>query len=249
MREFLIRAEKLSAGYGKPVVTNADFSVRGGEILVLIGPNGGGKSTILKTLSGEIKNLGGKVTLCGKDAREMPPKERAKKVSVLLTERLRGEKMTCREVVETGRYPYTGWFGLLSDSDREAVEKAMDAVGAALLADRDFSEISDGQRQRAMLARAICQEPDVMILDEPTSYLDIHNKIVFLEALVKIARERETAVIMSMHEIDLAKKIADRALCVKDGRVFKIGAPDEIFKEDVLRELYDLPEGLYKKYF
>lgn len=249
MSDILISAENLLAGYGAPVVTAAELAVKSGEILVLIGPNGGGKSTLLRTLAGELKKLGGKVALCGIDMDSLPPKERAKKLSVLLTDRPRAGKMTCREVAETGRYPYTGYFGLLSEADKRAVDRAMELVGVAELARLDFSQVSDGQRQRVMLARAICQEPEVMILDEPTSYLDIRHKLIFLDSLQRLAKENSVAVIMSMHELDLAEIIAGRVLCVKDGRIFRAGTPDEIFKEEVLRELFDLPDELYKKYF
>ncbi len=249
MNDVLVSVENLSAGYGKPVAEDVDFAVRGGEVLVLIGPNGGGKSTLLRTLAGELKKLGGKVLLCGIDTDRLSPKERAKRLSVLLTARPRTDRMTCREVVETGRYPYTGRFGVLSRDDKNAVKRALELAGVSELSDCDFSRISDGQRQRVMLARAVCQEPEVMILDEPTSYLDIHHKLIFLDSLQTLAKEKSVAVILSMHELDLAEKIADRAVCIKDGHVFRSGTPDEIFKEEVLRELFDLPDELYKKYF
>ncbi len=248
MTDILISAKGLSAGYGAPVVTDVDFTVKGGEILVFIGPNGGGKSTLLRTLAGELKKLGGKVALCGADGDRLSPRERAKKLSVLLTDRPRTDRMTCREVAETGRYPYTGCFGLLSPEDKKAVDEAMELVGAAGLADRDFSAVSDGQRQRVMLARAICQEPEIMLLDEPTSYLDIHHKLIFLEVLQRLAAEKGVAVILSMHELELAAKIAGQILCIKNGRVFRAGTPGEVFTEPVLRELFDLPESLYRRY-
>lgn len=249
MSDILISAEGLCTGYGAPVLSNVELGVAAGEILAVIGPNGGGKSTLLMTLAGGLKKLGGRVSVCGVDADALSPRERAKKMSVLLTWRPRTDKMTCREAVATGRYPYTGWFGRLSAEDESAVDAAMALTGVTELAARDFDRISDGQRQRVMLARAVCQEPDVMILDEPSSYLDIHHKLIFLDSIQRLAREKSVAVIMSMHELDLAAKIAGRVLCVKDGRVFRTGTPDEIFKEEVLRELFDLPEELYRKYF
>lgn len=156
--------------------------------------------------------------------------------------------MTCRDVVETGRYPYTGYFGVLSDADKAAAQRAVETVDIADFADRDFNAISDGQRQRVMLARAICQEPEILILDEPTSYLDIHHKIYFLEILRRLADEKKLAVIVSMHELELAGKIADHAVCINGGRVVKQGLPAEVFTEEVIRDVFDISPELYEKY-
>lgn len=249
MSDALISAEKLCAGYTYPVLKDVSFSVRGGEIAAVIGPNGGGKSTLIKTLAGGIKRLGGKIYICSTDADKIKPREKAKIISVLLTERIGGEKMTCREVVETGRYPYTGYFGVLSRSDRAKVLDAMELVGVGGLSEKDFSAVSDGQRQMVMLARAIAQEARILLLDEPTSYLDIRHKLAFLEVLRTLADEKKIAVILSMHEVDLAKKAADNALCIKEGRVRREGPPEEIFKGETICELFDLNEKLYKKYF
>ena len=147
----------------------------------------------------------------------------------MLTERMKPELMTCHDVVATGRYPYTGRLGVLSGEDENKVDEALMAVHAQELGIRNFLEISDGQRQRILLARAICQEPEVMILDEPTSYLDIRHKLELLEILRKMAKEKEITVIMSLHEIDLAQKISDKVVCVKGDRIAGFGNPEEIF--------------------
>ena len=150
----------------------------------------------------------------------------------MLTERMKPEMMTCHDVVATGRYPYTGRLGVLSREDENKVDEALMAVHAQELGIRNFLEISDGQRQRILLARAICQEPEVMILDEPTSYLDIRHKLELLEILRKMAKEKEITVIMSLHEIDLAQKISDKVVCVKGDRIAGFGNPEEIFTEE-----------------
>ena len=139
--------------------------------------------------------------------------------------------MTCEEVEATGRYPYTGKFVILSDTDRQAVAEAMELVHVTTLKNKDFSKLSDGQRQRVMLARAICQEPEIIILDEPTSYLDIKYKLDFLSILQEMRKKKELTVVMSLQELDLASKVSDKILCVNGSCVERYGTPQEIFKE------------------
>lgn len=250
MDNIVISSDDLSVGYGrKTVVSNITFNVKKGEILTLIGPNGAGKSTVLKTLAGYLKKLCGDVVINNKNADKISDSDKSKMLSVVLTERIRPELMTCREVVEMGRYPYTGRFGILNEHDRECVQNAIETVEMQEFSENDFNSISDGQRQRVMLARAICQEPEILILDEPTSYLDIHHKIMFFEILKRLASEKEIAVIVSMHELDFAEKISDYVLCVKDSRIVNSGKSDEIFTEEIIRNLYDIPKELYTKYF
>ena len=250
MDKTIISADGLSVGYGRKVIVDGiEFEVKQGEILTLIGPNGAGKSTVLKTIAGYLKRLDGTVMVGNRDMLEFSEKEMAKRLSVVLTERISPELMTCREVVETGRYPYTGSFGLLTEKDRAVVENAIEKVSMQDYADVDFSSVSDGQRQRVMLARAICQEPEILILDEPTSYLDIHHKIQFLEILRSLAKEKQMAVILSMHELDFAEKISDYVLCIKGGKITLSGTPDKVFTAENIMGLYDIPEKLYRKYF
>lgn len=248
MNNTVISADKLSVGYKKPLISDICFNVKGGEIMTLIGPNGSGKSTILKTISGYLKKHGGAVFIENINSENISDKEKAKKMSVLLTDRIHSELMTCRDVVETGRYPYTGHFGMLSKSDQEAVDNAVKTIEIEEFIDSDFSSISDGQRQRVMLARAICQEPEILILDEPTSYLDVHHKIMFLEILKKLTEKKGLAVILSMHELDFAEKISDYTVCVKNGKIARSGKPSEIFRDEIICELFDIPIDKYKLY-
>lgn len=241
----IIRTEKLNAGYEqKIIVAGLEITVNRGEIITLIGPNGAGKSTVLKTIAGQLKPLGGKIFISDKDQSEYAQSEIAKLQSVMLTERMSSEKMTCEEVVSLGRYPYTGRLGILSAEDKRIVRESMDLVHVLELADRDYHAISDGQRQRVLLARAICQEPEIMILDEPTSYLDIRHKLEFLDLLRKLAGERNIGVIMSMHELELAHMISDRIICISgDGSLAMTGTPDEVFADSRISKLYGMPEG------
>ena len=157
--------------------------------------------------------------------------------------------MTCEDVVATGRYPYTGTLGILSEEDKQKVRNAMEMVHAWDLKDRDFTAISDGQRQRILLARAICQEPEIIILDEPTSFLDVRHKLELLAILKKMVLEKQVTVIMSLHELDLAQKISDQVICVHGDYIEKYGTPEEIFTSDYIKKLYGITRGSYNAEF
>lgn len=240
-----LQALELTVGYdGREVVSDIDFSIEAGETLVLIGPNGSGKSTVLKSISKHLEPLGGTVFIGKDDLAATSVSALARLMAVVLTERPRTELLTCQDIVEAGRYPYTGRLGVLNPHDRERTRWAMELCNVSDLSARDFMHISDGQRQRVLLARAICQEPRVLALDEPTSFLDIRYQVELLRILQRLAHEEGVAVIMSLHEIDLARNIADKVLCVKDGKVFAAGTPDEVFSGDTIARLYDLDDGL-----
>lgn len=249
-REMILRAEELAAGYQKKaVVQGVALSLEAGKILTLAGPNGSGKSTLLKTVAAQLSPVGGMVWLTGKPLEEFSGRELAQKLALVLTMRLRTERMTCWDVVTGGRYPYTGRLGLISERDRIKAEKAMEMVGALELRERDFNAISDGQRQRVLLARAICQEPRIIVLDEPTSFLDIKYKIELLSVLRRLAREEKTAILLSLHEVELARKISDEVLCVKDGRILEVGPPERVLSEEGICRLYDLKKEEYRAYY
>ena len=250
MGEYFVHSEQMTVGYdGKPLIRDIEIRLNRGEILTLIGPNGAGKSTILKSLTRQLKLVGGTVYLDQKLMSQMSGKEVAQKLAVVTTERIRPELMTCEDIVATGRYPYTGTLGILSEGDWEKVHKAMDMVHALDLKDRDFTAISDGQRQRILLARAICQEPEVIVLDEPTSFLDIRHKLELLSILKKMVLEHHTAVLMSLHELDLAQKISDYVICVHGDRIEKYGTPEEIFTSEYIHHLYGITTGSYNAAF
>ncbi len=241
-----LSADDLRVGYGRTaVVDGIRIRAEAGEILCLIGPNGAGKSTILKTLIRELRPMGGTVLLENTPLPDMKERELARKSAAVLTGRVAPELMTCEEIVAMGRYPYTGMLGILSEADREKVDETIRIVGIEEIRKKDFDCISDGQRQRVMLARALCQEPKLLIMDEPTSFLDIRNKLEFLNILRRLVRERDLAVVMSLHELDLAQKFCDRIVCVGDGIIRAVGTPEEIFAGDVIRELYALEHGSY----
>ncbi|MDO4803410.1 MAG: ABC transporter ATP-binding protein [Lachnospiraceae bacterium] len=246
MKSISLRTENLTAGYGRsPILTNVTLTVNPGQILTLIGPNGAGKSTLLRTISMQLAPMAGSVYLGKESIHEMSPNAIARSMSLLLTDRIDPELMTCRDLVETGRYPYTGRLGILSGEDRTKADEALALVHAQEIADRPFRAVSDGQRQRILLARALCQDPGVLVLDEPTSYLDIRHKLELLGLLRKLVREKNISVIMSLHEIDLAQKISDFILCLKDGKIDKCGTPEEIFHDDYIKNLFGIEQGCY----
>lgn len=233
--------EKMCVGYGAtPIIKDIGIALQAGEILTVIGSNGAGKSTVLKSIAGQLRTLGGRVFLGGEDLLKMHQEERARKMSVLLTEKLQAGLMTCRDVVATGRYPYTGRLGVLSGEDNRIVDEAMELVHVTDMEKADFCKISDGQKQRVMLARAICQEPEILILDEPVSYLDIKYKLEFLSLLLEMREKRGLTVIMSLHELDLARMVSDKVLCLKGEYVFRCGTPQQVFEPGMVEELFDI---------
>ena len=235
-----LHTSNLNVGYESDVVKDISLAVSPGKIVTLIGPNGSGKSTILKTVAGLLEPRGGVIMLEGLNKADIGSKEASKILAAVMTGRINPELMTCKDVIESGRYPYTGLFGKLSEEDVRKVDEAMAATDTADIADKDFRNISDGQRQRVLLARAIAQDPGVLILDEPTSFLDIRYKIDILTRIRKLASEKNIAVLMSLHEPEIAMKLSDTVVAVGDGKVLRMGTVDEVFTEKFIRELFKL---------
>lgn len=236
-----LEANGLTVGYdSSPIVKNLIFSLEKGEILTFLGPNGAGKSTILKTIAGELPPISGELTLDSVSLFSMSAKERAKKIAVLLTEPFHAERMTCFDVVSTGRYPYTGWFGKLGAEDLAITEKAMRSVDLTALADRDFHAISDGQRQRVLLARALAQEPELLLLDEPASYLDLRYKSEFYALLERMAHKDGLSVILSSHDLPEISRISDRVVFVRDDGTAESGKARDLLTKENIRALFSL---------
>lgn len=240
----------LAVGHGKrALASNIDLEVRPGELVALIGPNGSGKTTILRTAAGQLKPLAGRVELLGRDLAETLGAERARVLAALFTGRPHTELLTCQDVVEAGRYPFTGRLGALGRGDRAVVRSVMEAAGIWHLRDRDFAHMSDGQRQRALIARALCQEPRVLLLDEPTSYLDIGAQLEMLQLLRDQAQSRGIAVLASLHDLTLALRAADRVACVANGTLATEGAPDKILTPRGVSALYGVDAASFSPLF
>ena len=191
------------------VASGLDAVARRGELTALVGPNGAGKSTLLRTLCGLQPTLHGKILIDGANVASIRPAELATRIAVVLTQRADPGLLTARELVALGRTPHLPASARLSPADREIVERALDAVGATALADRQFNELSDGQRQRCLTARALAQSSSLLILDEPTSFLDVPSRIELVDVLRQLAREKNIAVVMSTHELELALRVSD----------------------------------------
>ena len=250
MNGVCLQARDLCVGYNrKTLIGGIELTLRRGEIMTLIGPNGAGKSTILKSIIRQLPLTGGVVYLDEQDMAALGERDVARRLSVLMTAHLHPELMTCFDVAATGRYPYTGRLGILSKEDKEKTARSLELVHAADLADRDFAQISDGQRQRVLLARALNQEPEVLVLDEPTSFLDIRHKLELLAILKDMVRFRDLGVVRSLHELDLAQKISDWVVCVQGDSIARQGPPEEIFTSQYITQLYGAARGSYNALF
>ena len=239
----------LAFGYGAPLLQGINLQAERGRILALIGPNGAGKSTLLKTLAGQLAVQGGAVLLDGRGLTDYTPSARARKLALMVPHTARTELTTAFEVAAAGRYPYTGRLGILSEADRQQVRDALQLVQADALADRDFAKLSDGQRQRVLLARAVCQQPEILLLDEPTSFLDVKGKAELMSILRTLARDKNVAVVVTLHELELARKLADAVVCVAPQGVSAVLTPQAAFAEENICRLFDLSKEQYAALF
>lgn len=250
MGKSVLYTKALSVGYGgRAILENIELELAPGEILGIIGPNGAGKSTLIKTLIGQLKPISGGIFANGQDISRLSERALSRIIASVLTVRFDAELLSCEDIVSTGRYPYTGRLGILSETDRKKVEQAMELVSVLPLRDRDFNCISDGQRQRVMLARALCQEPEVLIMDEPTSFLDIKHKLEFMTVLKELAREKKIAVIIAMHELELARKFPDKLMCIGTEGFERVAAPEQVFDGEYIEKLFELKPGSFGEYF
>lgn len=260
-RPLVVRAEALAIGYRRGrrecILAGAiAVDVHQGEFICLIGPNGAGKSTLLRTLAGMQPPLRGSVQVMWDGAPRplhvFAPAERARQIAVVLTERVDVPAFSAREIVALGRTPYLDWTGRLRAVDHEAVNRALHAVDAAALATTPFYELSDGQRQRILIARALAQEPTLLILDEPTAFLDLPRRVEIMRLLRDLAHDAGCAVLLSTHDLELALRTADTLWVLGDGRLIA-GAPGDLAADGTVgRALLghsapvDIDGGLYR---
>ena len=228
----ILSADNLAIGYGTPrkacpVAAGISLELRAGELVCLIGANGAGKSTLMRTLAGMQPPLAGAVRLLGDELRRLKPAEIARRVSVVLTDRIDAGAMTAAALVALGRYPHTNWLHRLSPADHDAIADALAAAGATALANRRVDMLSDGERQKVMIARALAQDPAALLLDEPTAYLDLPRRAEIMRVLRDLAHADGRAVLLSTHDLDLALRSADRLWLLSRGALH-VGAPEDL---------------------
>ena len=230
----LIQTRDLQTGYqsgGKRTITTQGpltLEVRRGQLICLLGPNGAGKSTLLKTLAGLHAPLTGSVGINGSDIRQLSPIERARSVSLVLTDKIATHHLSVYSLVALGRYPWSSWLGGLDDKDRAAIEWAIDATGIHSFRDRKIVTLSDGETQKVMLARALAQDTPLLMLDEPTAHLDLPSRIRLMRLLHRLSHQTGKTVLLSTHELELALQVADEVWLLQDSGTFHHGAPEDL---------------------
>lgn len=234
----------LAIGYTAPrrpdIIIQADINVtlHAGEMVCLLGPNGVGKSTLMRTIGGMQEPLNGRVLLGGDDVYRLAGRELARRLSVVLTERPNTGLLSGYALTALGRHPYTGWNGNLSAEDEAVVRWAVAAVGAQDVAHRPVVEMSDGQQQKLMIARALAQEPDLMLLDEPTAFLDLPHRVEIMRLLRQLARDANRAILLSTHDLDLALRTADRIWLMSEQSGLQTGAPEDLVLSGVFEAAF-----------
>ncbi len=229
-----IRTEKLSIGHGKPgkgasvLGEGLDLSCHKGELLALVGPNGCGKSTLLRTIAGLHPPLGGRTWIGGRAIEECGASERARLLSIVLTGMNAPTNLTVRDLVSLGRSPYRSAFMPLSQSDQEAIEEALEQANIEHLAERSLDELSDGEAQKSMIARALAQRTQALILDEPTAHLDLINRVEIARMLRALARAREESIVMASHDLETILRIVDRVWLMNGKGDVLEGIPEEL---------------------
>jgi iron complex transport system ATP-binding protein len=247
----ILETRSLTIGYKsgfrqhpKIIASAIEQTLYGGELVCLIGPNGAGKSTLLRTLAGMQKPLEGEVLLMGKPVPSLNPRELAQHLSIVLTGSIQVGLMRGYQLVALGRHPHTDWSGRHSHHDEAVIQWALEAVGGQDLARRFVNELSDGERQKMMIARALAQEPDLMILDEPTAFLDLPRRVEIMHLLRRLARDTGHTILLSTHDLDLALRSADRIwLLPSDGKMVA-GAPEDLVLSGAFEQAFQ-SEGIH----
>jgi iron complex transport system ATP-binding protein len=238
-----LSAKGLSIGWmgrtERVLASGIELELRQGEVAVLIGPNGSGKSTLLRTLMGILPPLAGEALLCGSDVRRLSVEERSRRAASVFTDRYDSGYFSVFDIVAFGRYPYTDARGRLSERDRTAVSEAIAAVGLESFASRLFAELSDGERQKALIARAIAQDCPLLVLDEPTAFLDAPARVEVFHIARELARERAKAIVLSTHDIDHALRFADRLWLMDGAHRFRSGVPEDLATGGLIGRAFD----------
>ncbi|OWK28006.1 ABC transporter ATP-binding protein [Sphingomonas mucosissima] len=238
----MLSLEGLSVGYAAPrgiVLASLDVRVAPGRFVCVLGRNGAGKSTLMRTLAGLQNATGGVASLDGEDIAGLRPQTRAQRIAVVLTERSSSPGLTVDDVVSLGRQPFTGWQGRLTADDRAQVSAALELAGASPFANRLFDDLSDGERQRVMIARAIAQSPQLMVLDEITAFLDLPGRVETMALLRAHARETGGIVLLSSHDLDLSLQLADEVWLLDGRGGLAMGTADALIASGQIGRAFD----------
>ncbi len=235
----IIQTRNLSIGYGKHIVKDKlEISAEEGELICLIGTNGSGKSTLLRTLSGLQKPISGSINISEKDIKSLSQQALSTTIALVLTEKIDIEKLTVEELVAFGRYPHTNWAGKLSAKDKEIVNGVIEQVNLTHKAKSYINQISDGEKQRAVIAKALAQDTPLIMLDEPTAHLDLPNRIEIMMLLKKLSKETNKTFILSTHELDLAVQISDKIWLFTPENKLHIGIPEDLMVGGIFQETF-----------
>ncbi|WP_195237502.1 ABC transporter ATP-binding protein [Romboutsia sp. 1001285H_161024_C4] len=237
----MISASNLKVGYeDKVIIENLNLEINKGEVVSIIGPNGCGKSTLLKSLSRMIKPLSGEVFLEGKRIKDLKGKLIAQKVCLLSQHNNVPMDLTVEELVYFGRIPHKKWFETKTNNDKEIVDWAIENTGLSKYKKTPIGALSGGERQRAYIAQALCQKPDILLLDEPTTYLDISYQLELMELVREINEKFKITIVMVLHELNQASKYSDRLIIMKDGQIISDGRPNDVVNKDVIKKVYKI---------
>jgi len=228
------------------VLREVSVSVGEGELLGLIGPNGSGKTTLIRCMAGALRPKLGVVLLEGRAVAEMGPREVARRLAVVPQDHGSPFDFTVVDVVSMGRYPHLGRLGRASRRDLEAVERAMELAGVKQLAHRRLCELSGGERQRVFIARALAQEPEVLLLDEPTAHLDLGHQLELMELVRRLCREEGLTTVVAIHDLNLAARYCDRLVLLSGGRIRAMGPVEEVLREDLIGEVYGVEVEVWR---
>ncbi len=241
-----LSCQGLSVGYkGATILSGLDMDFQPARFISLLGPNGAGKTTLLRTLSRHLQPLSGSIRLGQRPLASFRQGELAKLMAVVLTDKVTPPLFSAFQFVALGRYPHTDFLGRLTKNDEEVVTRALAAVHAEQLAQREFTSLSDGERQKILVARALAQEPRILLLDEPTSHLDLKHRIEVMAILRNLCSSRNITVIASLHDVDIAAKVSDRVALLKDGSLIGWGAPEDVLGGREVAHLYDFDSASF----
>jgi iron complex transport system ATP-binding protein len=238
----MLTIRSLSFSYNsKPALADISLDVKAGEVLAVIGPNGAGKTTLVKVVSGVLRPETGRLLISGRDVTGMDPSRRARLMAVVPQARKLPPDFTVWQTVQMGRTPYLGWLGKTSQKDIDYTQRALEQTALLTYAGRRIDQLSGGEQQRVLLARALAQDCPILLLDEPTAHLDLHYQSELLDLIRRLATEQELAILMALHDLNQVAQYADKVALLLDGRLQALGTPDEVLTPKVLTEAYQVP--------